>query len=231
MSILKKLGIKKDKGPLLSEAPVFYQEYAALFETPLDKNLPLGDMSFAIVDTETTGLDHLQDEIVSIGGVILEENSIDVTRSLSLYLADRHVRDRKALEIHGLLPNEGFGEPETGALEKFLEFVGSRVIVGHYIGFDIRMINALLARHACPPLLNLVMDTSEFAKRMDFPMRNYQFAVNKQYTLDALCARFGIIPKARHTAAGDAYITAILFQKLMREFARKGIITLGDVLK
>ena len=215
-----------------AEAPDFYKEYALLFEEsgPQKEDL-LMDMTYAVIDTEATGLDHDVDEIVSFGGVVLRDFTISIEESISIYFAGRNVTDRKALEIHGLLPNEENAEEELTGLKKILQFAGNKILVGHFLGFDIRMIYALLAKYQCPPLKNMVMDTSEFAKRLDFPLRNYQFAVHKQYTLDALCARFGVIPKARHTAAGDAYITAILFQKLLYEFRSKGILYFKDINK
>mgnify|MGYP006355553467 FL=1 len=91
------------------------------------------------------------------------------------------------------------------------------------------MINILLKKYGAPALKNKVLDTAELTKRLDFPLRNYQFAVNKEYTLDALCARYGVIPKARHTAAGAAYITAILFQKLLSDLDKKGISQVKDL--
>ena len=215
-----------------AEAPEFYKSYAALFEeSGPQKEDVLMNLTYAVIDTEATGLDHDVDEMVSFGGVVLRDFTIAIEESISIYFAGRNVTDRKALEIHGLLPNEDNAEEELTGLKKILQFVGNKILVGHYLGFDIRMINTLLAKYDCPPLKNVVLDTSEFAKRLDFPLRNYQFAVHKEYTLDALCARFGVIPKARHTAAGDAYITAILFQKLLFEFRNKGILKYKDLKK
>ncbi len=40
---------------------------------------------------------------------------------------------------------------------------------------------------------------------------------------------FGVIPHDRHTAAGDAFITAQVFLRLLRLAARHGRTTLGRV--
>lgn len=213
-----------------SDWPDFYKDYLLDFGIPIEKNTLLADLEYAVVDTEATGLDVKIDEIVSFGGVILHDKAIEIQNSLSIYIAGRKVRDRKALEIHGLLPNELEAVDELEALKRFLIFIKNRVLVGHYVGFDLKMINNLLHKYKCGPLNNNVLDTAEFAKRLDFPMRNYQFAINKNYTLDALCAKYGVIPKARHTAAGDAYITAILFQKLLSDLSKKGVKKFGDIL-
>ena len=38
----------------------------------------------------------------------------------------------------------------------------------------------------------------------------------RHFTLDALCELFGVIPHDRHTAGGDAFITAQVFLRLLR---------------
>jgi DNA polymerase-3 subunit epsilon len=51
----------------------------------------------------------------------------------------------------------------------------------------------------------------------------------RQFTLDSLCDLFGIIPHDRHTASGDAFLTAQVFLRLLRLAARHGRTTLGRV--
>ena len=38
----------------------------------------------------------------------------------------------------------------------------------------------------------------------------------RRFTLDALCDMFGVIPHDRHTASGDAFITAQVFLRLLK---------------
>ncbi|MEO8663365.1 MAG: 3'-5' exonuclease, partial [Bryobacteraceae bacterium] len=53
----------------------------------------------------------------------------------------------------------------------------------------------------------------------------------QQFSLDALCTLFGIIPHDRHTAPGDAFMTALVFQRLLRLAAKHGRTTLSRVLE
>jgi DNA polymerase-3 subunit epsilon len=49
----------------------------------------------------------------------------------------------------------------------------------------------------------------------------------RHFTLDALCGLFGVIPHDRHTASGDAFITAQVFLRLLRLASRFGRGTLA----
>ena len=49
------------------------------------------------------------------------------------------------------------------------------------------------------------------------------------YTLDALCEAFGVIPHDRHTASGDAFMTALVFLRLRRLALRYGREQLGRI--
>ncbi len=49
------------------------------------------------------------------------------------------------------------------------------------------------------------------------------------FSLDGLCDMFGILPHDRHTAAGDAFITAQVFQRLLRAAKRVGRNTVASL--
>jgi DNA polymerase-3 subunit epsilon len=51
----------------------------------------------------------------------------------------------------------------------------------------------------------------------------------RHFTLDALCEMFGVIPHDRHTATGDAFITAQVFLRLLKRAAHHGRTTLADI--
>ncbi|HVG56397.1 MAG TPA: hypothetical protein VM846_18300, partial [Vicinamibacterales bacterium] len=51
----------------------------------------------------------------------------------------------------------------------------------------------------------------------------------REFTLDSLCELFGVVPHDRHTAGGDAFITAQVFLRLLRLAARYGRSELGSI--
>ena len=51
----------------------------------------------------------------------------------------------------------------------------------------------------------------------------------RHFTLDSLCEMFGVVPHDRHTASGDAFITAQVFLRLLRLAGAHGRHTLASV--
>jgi DNA polymerase-3 subunit epsilon len=49
------------------------------------------------------------------------------------------------------------------------------------------------------------------------------------FSLDTLCDMFGVTPHDRHTAGGDAFITAQIFLRLLRAAKTVGRTTLADL--
>ncbi|MFW6258711.1 MAG: hypothetical protein ACOC26_04370, partial [Halochromatium sp.] len=50
-------------------------------------------------------------------------------------------------------------------------------------------------------------------------------------SLDGLCRFFGVVPHDRHTAPGDAFLTALILLRLLRVAARSGRATLAELLR
>jgi DNA polymerase-3 subunit epsilon len=93
--------------------------------------------------------------------------------------------------------------------EEFLAFIGDAPLVIHNASFDIKFINAELARVSHPPIpLSRAIDTIEIAKRK---------IPGARYSLDELCRRFGVDLTARtkHGALLDADLTAQIYLELI----------------
>ncbi len=116
---------------------------------------------------------------------------------------------------------------ESDALVRFLDYVRDGVIVGHHIGHDIGVLDAACERHWGVRTRNRSLDTMDLTLHLE---RDGAFAGRppiRSFTLDALCELFGVIPHDRHTASGDAFITAQVFLRLLRLAARHGRTTLA----
>ena len=90
-----------------------------------------------------------------------------------------------------------------------MKYIENAVLVAHHAAFDVAMINAALSRLDLPKLKNRVLDTGHLFQKTKIDTSKTHFG------LDELSNLFKIPLHDRHTASGDAYITALLFLKLI----------------
>ncbi|RVU36233.1 DNA polymerase III subunit epsilon [Hwanghaeella grinnelliae] len=163
-----------------------------------------------VLDTETTGLDpNSGHRIVEIGCVEMIDYSI-TGNYLHEYLNPERDMPDEAFRVHGLSNDFLADKPLFAAVaDKFLDFIGDATLVIHNAEFDMKFINAELAKLGRPPIpMDRTRDTVAMARRK-FP--------GAQANLDALCNRFGIDNGARtkHGALLDSELLAEVYIELL----------------
>lgn len=194
--------------------------------SPLPDNTPASKIRFVVLDTETTGLDPRRDRIITIGAVAVCEGEIRLDDAFEALLKIAY--NTSSVTVHGITRDEaaaGMEEPE--ALRLFLEYLRDGVIVGHHIGHDIQALNCALERHFGLTMKNRWLDTMDLTLRLQEAGAFRGRATADGFSLDALCDMFGIAAHDRHTAGGDAFLTAQIFQRLLRTARNVGLDTLG----
>ena len=180
---------------------------------------------FVTIDTETTGFDYNKDRILCIGGVAVKNNKILISDSFEVYIK-QDVFNKETVKIHGIRRNgEETKISEKEALEKFIEFLDDAVIVAHHTSFDVGMINTALKRLKLGPLESRQLDTNYLHKKID-GTNPYK----KLYSLDDLCEIYNVKKHDRHTAQGDALITAYIFLKILAKYKKNKALNLRDLL-
>ncbi|WKL48257.1 3'-5' exonuclease [Flavobacterium pectinovorum] len=194
-----------------------------------DENISIEETRFVVLDTETTGFDYDNDRILCIGALVLQNNMISIQDSFEVYIQQDHY-DKSTAQIHGILKDFVLKRPnELEALQQFLTFLGDSIIIAHHTIFDVTMINKALERNNLPALTNKTLDTAHLYKKT--LIKSHLFERKDHYTLDDLADKFDISKKDRHTALGDAYITAIAFLKIVKKLKEKKEINLNQVFK
>jgi DNA polymerase III subunit epsilon len=201
--------------------PSFVRQYVQSFDATWSDDAPVERVRFVALDSETTGLNPRTDRLITIGAVAVLDGEIVLDDSFGALL--RIARNTSAVTVHGVTRDEsrsGMDEPE--ALERFLDYLRDGVIVGHHIGHDIATLNAAYERHWGLELMNRSLDTMDLTLHLEQSGAFGDRPPIRQFTLDALCELFGVIPHDRHTATGDAFITAQVFLRLLRLASRHG---------
>lgn len=203
--------------------PEFWQNYLSHFKTR--KKNDLEAIRFIVFDTETTGLNTKEDRILSIGCVGVENFKIKITDQLESYVIQEHF-NAETVKIHGLLKAGQLSKlEEEEAIIQFLDYIKDAVLVAHHAAFDVAMINNALNRLQLPKLKNKVLDTGHLFQKTKLD------TAKEHFSLDELSKKFNIPLHDRHTASGDAYITAILFLKLLAILNKNDDLNLKSLLR
>jgi DNA polymerase-3 subunit epsilon len=212
-----------EAAPAAPGRPVYYD--FDLFGQPqhdsaLDDR-PLADLACTVFDTETTGISPSEgDEIIAIGAVrilngrLLQQESFD-----RLVRPGRAVR-RESQAVHGISQEMLANQPALEeVLPAFHRFAQETVLVGHNAAFDMRLLQLAQARTGLvfeqPVLDTLLLSALVHPGHAD-----------AEHRLEAIAARLGVPVVGRHTALGDALVTAEIFLKLIPLLAERGVRTL-----
>ena len=208
----------------------FVEAYESGFERKIPSIRPVTQLTFAVMDTETTGFNPKTDHVISFGAIKLKGYNIKVSSCMERYL-DVPVHNRESVKVHEIIYPVYTSPTKDFALD-LLEYVKNDIIVGHHIGFDLMMLEKVLSPFGFNRFLNPVIDTKYLAMRLEKgPHFDQKNANKEEYSLDALCTRFGIALDDRHTAAGDAFLTAQLLMKLLKIAETKGIKDFGGLMR
>jgi DNA polymerase-3 subunit epsilon len=203
-------------------SPDFWNRYLEHFKNK--QNTTIETVRFVVFDTETTGLHIKEDRILSIGTVAIENKIIKVSDSLECYLS-QDIFKNESVKIHGLLKTGNYKKiEEKEAIKLFLNHSQNAVLIAHHAAFDVAMINAALKRMGLGKLKNRILDLGYIYKKL-----NTDRSLKTHFSLDELAQRFNIPVHDRHTASGDAYITALLFLKIMARLQLEKTITILDL--
>lgn len=205
--------------------PDFWEDYLKCFNDKKDEAIQ--SSRFIAFDTETTGFDIKEDRILSIGAVAFINKTIQVNYSLELYL-EQDVFKPETVEIHGLMRTGSLEKvSELEAIKAFLSYIKGDVLIAHHANFDKSMINEMLLRHGLGKLKNKFIDTGYLFKKSKHII--YQENL-KPLSLDELCKELNVPTVDRHTATGDALITALVFLKILARLDKRKHLNWGYLL-
>jgi DNA polymerase-3 subunit epsilon len=183
---------------------------------------PLYDVTFCVIDLETTGASPETCSITEVGAVKLRGGEClgtfqtlvspgcSIPRAITVLTGITDTMVDPAPSIDGVLPT-------------LLEFIGDAVIVGHNVRFDVSFLDAALVRSERPRLASSIIDTCALARRL----------VREEVPdcrLGTLADRFRLAHRPTHRALDDALATGDLLHTLLERAAAYGVLGLDDLI-
>jgi DNA polymerase III subunit epsilon len=207
--------------------PEFWKAYVDSFDKKSKSDIT--DTRFIAFDTETTGFDKKKDRILSIGAVTIVNKTIQVNNNFEIYIK-QDVFNPETVKIHGILKTGDFEKvSEIEAIEAFLSHIKNDILIAHHAGFDYGMINDMLLRHGLGKLKNKFIDTGSLFNKSKHII--YHENLKTHYTLDDLAKELNVSMADRHTAIGDALITAIVFLKILGRLDKQKVLKWDYLMK
>jgi DNA polymerase-3 subunit epsilon len=186
-----------------------------------DLSTPLIDVTFAVLDLETTGLSPTDDRITEVG--VVKSRAGEVLGEFSTLVNPGRAVPSAVSAVTGITDHMVSARPPIEAvLPALVEFLRGTVLVAHNATFDTRFLAATLERHAYPPLALPVLDTAAIARRvLRDEVRNCRLA-----TL-AAHVRSRTVPE--HRALPDARATLDVLHHLLERAGSLGATTLEEL--
>jgi len=181
----------------------------------------LAELSCTVFDTETTGLHPSQgDEIIQIGATRIVAGKLRRQETFEQLVDPQRDIPATGVAIHGIEPAMVRGQPTIDTvLPAFHAFAQDTVLVGHNAAFDMRFLQLKEERTGVrfeQPVLDTLLLSALAQPNQE------------SHGLEDIAARLGVPVMGRHTALGDAIVTAEVFLKLIPLLQAAGIHTLGQ---
>ncbi|UCH74342.1 MAG: 3'-5' exonuclease [Rhodospirillales bacterium] len=181
---------------------------------------PLEDLPVLVLDSETTGLDVALARIVSLGAARSHGWRLYPHANLDCVVNPGVPIPRQSTAVHGI--SDAMVAPAPNFAEvwpRLQEMAEGAVVIGHSIGFDLAILRRECERHdiawRTPPALDTgLLFAALHPKESDI-------------TLERLAERFGVEIEGRHTALGDALVTAEIWLALIPRLIDRGVRTYG----
>lgn len=187
-----------------------------------DLGTPLIDVTFCVIDLETTGGLAEDVGITEIGAVKLRGG--ECLGTFQTMVNPGQAIPPTITMLTGITQAMVLPAPRIeSVLPTLLEFIGDAVIVGHNVSYDLRFLRAATDRGRRPPLANAVVDTCRLARRLlsdEVP----------NHKLGTLADRLRLPHQPSHRALEDALATGDLLHVLLERAGRLGVSGLDDLL-
>lgn len=182
------------------------------------------DLRFLAVDCEMNGLNPARHQLLSIGWVAIESNSIIYHQRKHLLV---HAKEGvgESIKFHGLSERDIAGAASvTRALTLLAKHAQNSILVFHHARLDIAFLQAAaMASFGCPMLLPYI-DTMQIEHR-----RLNRRGKTGGLQLTLCRQRYGLPPTSLHNALNDAIATAELLLAQIAHIGNADKVAMSDI--
>src|SRR5918998_4930209 len=188
-----------------------------------DLGTSLHEVTFCVVDLETTGASASTCEITEVGAARYRGGELLGTLQT---LVDPGAPIMPAVSaLTGITDAMVQGAPSPSqVLPTLIEFVGGAVLVGHNLRFDVGFLDAALVADDRSPVGLRAVDTLALARRL---LRDEV----PDHRLGTLADHLGLDHRPTHRALDDVLATADLLHALLERATAFGVSVLDDLLQ
>lgn len=191
---------------------------------PVTPATPLDRLPLVVLDCETTGLKVDSDRVLSVGAIRLTGTRRHRSHTLDLVVNPGMPIPPASTRIHGIDDEMVRNAPPFAAVHgQIVDFAAGCIYVGHNVGFDTAMLAAEARRAGLHWDEPLQIDTLLLvaALRPDLDDLN----------LESIAGWLGVTAMGRHTALGDALVTAEIWRRIVPLLAEAGVSTWGEAVE
>jgi len=160
--------------------------------------------NFVVLDFETSGLSHENDEIIEIGVLKYIDFEI-IDKFETLVNPKKKISERITSLTH--ITNEMLAKAPTidFTLPKLLDFIGNEIIIAHNASFDMKFLLQNIGKLNIQYKNYKVIDTLQMSRKL-IDIDNHKLETLKNYLNLSECQS--------HRAIGDCFITASVYKHL-----------------
>ncbi|WP_297820109.1 exonuclease domain-containing protein [uncultured Lactobacillus sp.] len=181
--------------------------------------------NYTLIDVETTGLSPYRNRITEMGALKVRHGETIATFSELVKFPDSNKVPTFLTRLNGIDEKsiEEKGKPVDQAITEYRQFIGSDVIVGYNVNFDLNFVYDLTLKYNLPVLSNDYVDVLRLAR---------SYYVNERHNRLIDCMqRMGIAQSQEHRGLDDCLDTKEVFDNLHEHFKQDHMLRAHESVK
>lgn len=167
--------------------------------------------NYTVVDIETTGLSPINNEIIQLSALKIRNDEIN--DSYTTFVKPKGKISSFISKLTGITNDMVSEAPEiSNILDKFIDFIGDDIIVGHNVHFDINFIHSKRIKYFDKGLPNNYVDTCRMSRKI-CPIPSHK--------LDRVADYYHVDSTGHHRADNDCKMTFEIYKAMKKDLLEK----------